>query len=97
MEHLIKLKSGIETLETDEFAQLIQSFGNDYFASILFKHFHHNFINCQSQTEFDKTILNLRTFNDKISNIISLRNPELVENENENEKNQQIRQFSENR
>ncbi len=45
MEHLIKLKSGIKTLTTDEFIHLVQSFDKDYLASILFTHFHHNLMN----------------------------------------------------
>eukprot|EP01084_Bolivina_argentea_P156073 271979_1 len=85
MEHLIQLKSGVETLSTDEFIELVQSFGKDYFTTILFDHFNHYFTNSQSQREFNNTISNIRAFNKEISNIVSSRTPNAIMNAQEQE------------
>eukprot|EP01084_Bolivina_argentea_P272419 463811_1 len=74
MEHLIQLRSGVKTLNDDEFLNLISSFDKQYLTTILFNHFYHCFNNVTSQTEFNGTISMLQTFNNKISKIITSRN-----------------------
>eukprot|EP01084_Bolivina_argentea_P069788 126913_1 len=81
MEHLIQLQSSIATLTNDELVSLIQSFGREYLTTILYNHFYHSFNKSQSQSEFHNTISNIRTINDKISEIISLRKSNSIENE----------------
>eukprot|EP01084_Bolivina_argentea_P164503 286005_1 len=73
MELLLLLKSGIETLTNDECITFMQSINKKYFATILFNNFFHDFNNFQTQSEFNTTISKLKTFNEEISKIVSLR------------------------
>eukprot|EP01084_Bolivina_argentea_P069789 126915_1 len=90
MENLVKLMNGIELLTNNEFIDFIQLFGKDYFATLLFNHFYDNFTHSESQSVFNDTITEIKTFNDHIMHVISLRTTNPIETEHNKQQESEL-------
>ena len=74
MEHLLRFKTGIDSLNGREMKKVINSLSRQYLTFILFNHFHSKIINAESFGHLNNMIVpEIQAFNNKISKQIQAR------------------------